>query len=423
METLTPGSSLAPPPPPIGPGRAAAPTLGGHAKPSSPWWKVLAGCAIGCGVVGVAVVAFLIWGAWWVVSPGAQVSTDLVITPEAVAVVHLAGDERAHGLTRLLGAVMGEHNRRQRQAAARELPDSLRWLERLGTAQDAQTADAIGMWIPSEATLAVLPAPDGRRHLALAANFRGFVRPIRAIITSAARGEGGHGSVYTHAGHEVTRFSNGSALSFAGGTLLWADQAELVEAALDRVEAETEAAGPAFLPEGAYQRLTAGHVLVGAADNRTGHLTALARDSILARAEDADEDGPEPPAEAPEPPPNPLLALVERLEATTFAVAIPSADRADVTLTGVALDTAAAEAWRAALAERLGGLRERAAAEGLEVEPVLGVAGRDVTLVLRISGLRSLIDAWAEESAAQIADDGAQDAVSSTPPPAEAPPQ
>lgn len=368
-------------------------------------------------------VAFLIWGAWWVVSPGSQVPTEVVVAPEAVAVVHLAGDERAQGLTRLLGTVMAEHSRRQRRAASREIPDSLRWLEHLGSAQDAQTADAIGMWIPSEATLAVLAAPDGRRHLAIAANFRGFVRPIRALVTSAAKGEGGHSSVYTHAGHEVTLFPNRSALSFAGGTLLWADKAELVEAALDRAKADGPAAGPAFMPEGAYERLAAGHVLVGAADNRTGHLTAMLRDSILTQADQANEDGDELPAEAPEPPPSPLLDLVERLETATLAVAIPSSDRAEVTLAGVALDAAAAEAWRAALAERLAAVWEKARADGLEVEHELRVTGREVTLVLHISGLRDLVDTWAEEAEAGTAGNDARGEVSSTPPPAEAPPQ
>lgn len=424
MSAQIPGTPLPPAPPPIVPGRTPAPpTLGTLSKPASPWWKVLTGCAIGCGAVGLAVVAFLIWGAWWVVSPGSQAPTEVVVAPEAVAVVHLAGDERAHGLTRLLGAVMAEHNRRQRRAAVRELPDSLRWLERFGTAQDAQSADAIGMWIPSEATLAVLPAPEGRRHIVVAANFRGFVRPIRTFLTAAMKGDGSEARVHQHGGQDVAVFPNGGALSFAGGTLIWSDSVELVEAALDRAKGSTPGAGPGFLPEGAYERLKAGHVLVAAADNRGGFLASVLPTMLEARPEGAGGDEAAPTTGSPERAPGPLDTLTERLQTATLALAVSSADRAEITLAGITVDQAGAEAWRAALAERLDGMRERAAADGLELEPELTVAGHDVTLVLRVSGLRRLVDEWVKDAGAQVEGGESPGKVSSTPPPAEAPPQ
>ena len=408
-------------PRPIGPGRVLAPpTLGTLSKPSSPWWKVLTGCAIGCGVVGLAVAAFLIWGAWRVISPGPQVPTEVVVTPAAVAVVHLAGDERAHGLTRLLGAAMAEHNRRQRQAAARQLPDSLRWLERFDTMQDARSGDAVGMWLPNEATLAVLLAANERRHIALAANFRGLVRPIRAFLTSAMKGKGSDATVHTHAGRDVAVFPNGSALSFAGGTLLWSDSAELVEAALDRAQSGTAAGQPGFLPEGAYERLKAGHVLVAAAHNRGSFLTAALMEAMEAPRYGAVGDEH---ASTAERSPHPFAALAERLQAATLAVAVPSADRADVTLTGLTRDEGAAEAWRTALTEYLDGLRERIAASGLDLAHELAVDRRDVTLVLHLSGLQHLADEWAKTMAGQVegAEPGGE--VSSTPPPPEAPPR
>jgi len=361
-------------------------------------------------VVVLAAVALLIWGACWVVTPGQQVPTDVVITPDAVAVVHLAGDERAQGLVHLLGAAMTAHDRRQRRAAARETPDLMRWLERFGAGQETQPADAIGMWIPKEATMAVLPAAPDEGRVVLAANFRGFVRPIRAMLTAGARGDGGKASVYTHAGREVARWPGGGALALAGGTLVWGEREALVEAVLDRIAARAAATGPAFLPEGAYERLQADHALVGAADNRNGALTAMLR-RAAARAG----------GEAPELPPHPLVDLVERLETATLAVAFPSSDRARVKLTARCRDEEAAEAWQNALFDLLEAVREDAAKHGIEIGPELRADGREVTAVIHLAGLRNLFEAWAEGAAAPTGGDSSEDDASSGRPPPEAP--
>lgn len=74
----------------------------------------------------------------------------------------------------------------QRDKTSEKMPESWRWIEKLGTAQDQQAAGALGMWFPTEATLVVVPGQDAGRHVLFAADFKGFVRPIRALITSSA---------------------------------------------------------------------------------------------------------------------------------------------------------------------------------------------------------------------------------------------
>jgi hypothetical protein len=430
MRSPTLDPSQAPPSsgaPPITPGHPAPilPSSGPRATPS-PWWKVLAGCAIGCGVVGLVVVAFLIWGAWWVVSPGSQVSTEVALVPEAVAVVHFAGDERAQGLAELLGALLTESNRRQSKAAFDTMPESWRWIEKLGTSQDRQAAGALGMWIPSEATLAVVSGQDAKRHVLLAANLKGFVRPIRALIASSARREHKARTVTTHAGQELTVFSESSALSFAGGTLLWSDDPRLIEEALDRAHDKLPPRSPSFLPESAYAELKNGRVLVAAATNRTGFLSTLGTFASVSGASDGpnpDETAGELPAEAPEPRENPLVPLVQGLEQATLAVTMPTRDRAEIELVLAPAAAAALQAWQTLLNERFEAARVAAGAHDVQLAHDLRVEGGRVIAGVRLSGLTNLVREWAEATALEIKrPDGSVGQDPLTPPPAEAPP-
>ncbi|MCU0290948.1 MAG: hypothetical protein MUF10_03025 [Thermoanaerobaculaceae bacterium] len=391
----------------------------------SPWRKVLVGCAIGCGVVGLAVAAFLIWGAWWVVAPGSQVSTEVVLVPEAVAVVHFAGDERARGLVELLGTLVTESGRRQNARTFSKLPESWRWLERLGAGQDQRAAGGMGAWVPSEATLVVVTGQDERRHVVLAANFKGFVRPLRALVTSSARREGKASTVTTHAGREVTVFSDSSSLSFVGGTLLWSDDTRLVEAALDRADDGPPARSPSFLPEDRYAGLKEGRVLVAAATNRTGLLTTLGTFASVRGPSDSPAAGKvtaELPAGAADSPENPLVPLVEGLDQATLAVTVPTRDRAEIELVLVPADPAALQPWRALLTERLEAVRLAAAAHEVQLDHDLRVEGDRVVAAVRMSGLTNLAREWAEVTARE--DESSNPGIGesdSTPPPAEAP--
>lgn len=427
--TLDPGQ--APPssgPPPITPGHPGPilQSIGPRAAPS-PWRKVLVGCAIGCGVVGLAVAAFLIWGVWWAVSPGSQVSTEVVLVPEAVAVVHFAGDERSRGLVELLGTLVTESSRRQNARTFSKLPESWRWLEKLGAGQDQRAAGGMGAWVPSEATLVVVQGQDERRHVLLAANFKGFVRPIRALVTSSARREGKARTVTTPAGREVTVFSDSSSLSFAGGTLLWSDDAGLVEAALDRADDGPPARSPSFLPEDRYAGLKEGHVLVAAATNRTGLLTTLGTFASVRGPSDSPAAGKvaaELPAGAADSPENPLVPLVQGLEQATLAVTVPTRDRAEIELVLVPIDPAALQPWRALLTERIEAVRLAAAAHEVQLDHDLRVEGDRVVAAVRMSGLTNLAREWAEMTSIEDdTSDAGADRGDPTPPPAEAPPQ
>lgn len=386
---------------------------------------MLVGCAIGCGVVGLAVVAFLIWGTWWAVSPGSQVSTEVVLSPDAVAVVHFTGDERARGLVELVGTFVTETGRRQNTARFGRLPESWRWLEKLGAGQDKQASGGMGAWIPSEATLAVVPGQDERRHVLLAANFKGFVRPLRALVTSSARHGGKARTVTTRAGREVTVLSDSSSLSFVGGTLLWSDDTRLVEAALDRADGGPPARSPSFLPEDTYAALKSGRMLVAAATNRTGFLATLASlASVRSSAADLSTEVSDErlPAEAPEPPENPLVPLVQGLDQATLVISMPTPDRAEIELALVPADGETSQAWRELLTKRLDAVRQAVRAHDVQLDHDLRVESGRVIAAVRLSGLTNLARAWAE--ATTIEDETSVDEVDghgTTPPPAEAP--
>lgn len=214
--------------PPPSPPASAPPAKAG------PWLKALLGCAIGCGALALLAVLAAGAGFWWLVSPGEQVATEGIAGGESLAVVHFAGLNDDPGVRELLTGAWWEMQRAADRRRAEESPEALRWLEEMGRAQS--NPSGLAMWIPRELTVAVERGADGAPAYLVAVNLASFPRLIRTLVRQVARSAEGEVARERHRGYEIEVLGPGGALSFAGSTLLFASEPELMRRALDRLE-------------------------------------------------------------------------------------------------------------------------------------------------------------------------------------------
>lgn len=197
----------------------------------SPWGKVLIGCAIVGGLailVGLAVGAF---GLYWLTSAGRHYPTAAVASERSQGIVRvgdLAGDAGARALlTRLFTRI-------QEAGDGPQLPQ---WMRNM---QAYQARQGISQWLPREATLSMEPDPEGVPRIVLAANMKGFVKPMRLAVTQAVKGDR-KASITHHGGHEVLNFGAETSLCFMEGTLVVSYHPSQMDPALDRLAAASPA--------------------------------------------------------------------------------------------------------------------------------------------------------------------------------------
>ena len=94
----------------------------------------------------------------------------------------------------------------QRRGGQPQLPA---WIRAM---QAQQARQAIGQWLPREATVSLEPDDTGERRLVFAANLRGFVRPIRMAVTQSMKGDP-HATITRHGDREILNVSVSAALS------------------------------------------------------------------------------------------------------------------------------------------------------------------------------------------------------------------
>jgi hypothetical protein len=344
-------------------------------RPIPVWGKVLLGCAAVAALLGVAAGVLVLAGVWWVFNPGTQIATDRVVTPDAVAVVRFSGEHDLDALSELATLFFAETSEQQRRADPGRLPEPLRWLERMARAQDARAGQGLGIWLPREVTAAVVPDGATRRRVVMAANLRGFIRPIRWFLLHA---NSRPGRIETRFGTEVVHLRDDAALAFAGGTLLWTDQAALLDGVLREAKASGPARRPAFLPGAEYDGWTHGWDLALVADGRDGRVLARIAGALGGRA--APEDGPSVEEES-------LPSLGWAAAGARFA----TADRLEARVTLAGADAASAQRWRALLDSFLAAQEKAATAHGLTLAGSSRLAPGGVTADVRLDGVKEFV--------------------------------
>lgn len=210
----------------------------GQVKSLPPWGKALLGCGVGClGLVVIGVVLFSI-GAYYMVSPGAQIATDTIVGPESQAVFRLYGGRQDSQLGSLLVMMVNEIQRADRQ----NMPEGLQWLSGLGNQSQAKELER---WVELEATVTMEEGELGLEPVA-AVNLPLYARLARWAITWT-------GTATPYAGYTYYRYPdrnnplrerNEPVFAFADNTLIVAGDRRSMEAVLNRLASD----GPVELP-------------------------------------------------------------------------------------------------------------------------------------------------------------------------------
>lgn len=347
-----------------------------------PWWgKALLGCGVGCAVLGAGAGVLFFAGVWWVLTPGVQIATDQVVTPDAVAVLHFSGQENLEGLTQLASVFLAEANEEQWRQRRERLPDSLRWIESIARMQDSQAGQAIGMWLPREATVAVVPNENGMRRVVLAANLRTFVRPVRMIVLHSSHPPR---RVEKRAGAEIVHPQGDAAVCFAGGTVLWANPASALDRVLERARANSPPDRPAFLPAARYDRWKSGWSLALLADGRDERNREIVA-GLLGSGSDAEAEG---------------RTAREREPSLSYVAAgarLATADRFEAEFDLAVPDAVSASRWQALIDSLLARGAKTARAQGLTLTGTSRQTADGLTADVRLDGITAFVRRWAAE--------------------------
>lgn len=324
-------------PPPGQP--AAAPFtpggIAGRGGPRQPPNKLLLGC--GVALVAGLLLTVVLWlvGAYFLYSSGDQLPTAAVIGEGSTGALHFRDDPDDPGLTAfldLLGAELKEFDRRRK---GKDLPEDLRWLQELQGGQQLD-ADALRMYLPTDATVALEGRGPGEGELLFAANPAGFVRVIKTVLTRIIPAKPGAERKYR--GAELLGFGDGQWLGFHGGTVLFAAELPALKLGVDRLEAEVAGVPPSPLRAELQPIAERWHLsglvrlpareLLALLDRLATGLEVPAEDQ-LAQAGDRSEELAEPVGEAERrfpPPPSLPAAVAEQEAAASFGLSVAGAD-------------------------------------------------------------------------------------------------
>ena len=323
------------------------------------WGRVLIGCAIVGGVFLVTGAVALVLGMYWLTSAGRHYPTAAVAGPHSQGVVHvgdLAGDR---GSTALLTSLFRRlQDVQQRRSGQPQLPA---WIRAM---QAQQARQAIGQWLPREATVSLEPDDTGERRLVFAANLRGFVRPIRMAVTQSMKGDP-HATITRHGDREILNVSRTAALCFMDGTLIVTLQPATLPQAIDRLAAAGASPPPAE-----------GRSLPGTWDV-SGWMSGPAGVAVLESLLQPSHAEGDPAGET--------------FRELRFGIDIASQDEARVVAEVAFVDKDAAAAARPWLAEGVARLRERMESSGLFAQASDALAGERVRYELNLSGVDSAL--------------------------------
>lgn len=349
---------------------------------STLWGKLLIGCLVLAGLAVLVVIILFAAGSYWFLSPGKQQAVEKAVSPASQGVVHIVEPDQDPGIRVLVTRFVYAAQRAGQARDRKELPPSLRWVEGFQRQQAAQSSANAGAmlswWLPREAVVSFEPIPgEGGTQTLFVANFRRMVRPVRMLLEAVARDDR-KVKRRAHGGEELLVFPSGATVSFAGGTLLWASDPRVVEAALDRLAgpAREPPAGPILPPDPEGKWDAAGTATAPAAIGKV----------LAAVSLDRGEEDP-----------------LRRAKALTFGLDVATADEIAAELTFSFASAAAAEAAEEELRGRLEVLGIRNAARHLTFTYEAERSGEGLVATLRAGGIEEALERWVaglEESGA-----------------------
>ena len=136
----------------------------------SPFAKVLVVLAVTCAALFGVVLLAMIAGGVWLFMPGSQVESTRAIPAGSTMIARVHADVDDPGVSQLLALVGRQVQAAQQAQQARELPEELRFLARM---QSANMTDALASLWPRDVTVAAAEAPHvhhrgeeiGRAHV------------------------------------------------------------------------------------------------------------------------------------------------------------------------------------------------------------------------------------------------------------------
>ncbi len=221
------GGMMEAPKPPLLPPRGSIPA----------WAKALIVTGVGCGAVIAVLFAVSMGGMIWLFAPGKQIDTRVIAGKSTEAIFHFKNQEDRSGLSALINRFFVEMQKIQNQVQREQMPESMRWLVDLQSAQNQKSMGAMQMYIPREVTVTVEGSKgEYVRNTFVAVNPSMFSGMIKVMFGIPAR-FGQDVQRLEHNGHEYVVMKEGSAMCFIGGTILWAQMGEGMPELLDRVDA------------------------------------------------------------------------------------------------------------------------------------------------------------------------------------------
>ncbi|MCP3982703.1 MAG: hypothetical protein GY716_25710 [bacterium] len=201
-------------------------------KGMQPGLKLLLGCGLGC--AGIALILFIIGAllVYWVVTPGAQQPTTLLVGEQTRDVAYFDGSDPDGGLDAMIAGILLEFDHAQREAMARN-PDVPTWARKLQSLGNQRNTGSLKMYIPSEVTIVQEQFPDAEPEMVVAGNPRYFARFAGRIFGWIAD-ENEDLELREYRGREYQIIDGESALAFLGGTVIWSEGERSMERAIER---------------------------------------------------------------------------------------------------------------------------------------------------------------------------------------------
>ncbi|MEM8960671.1 MAG: hypothetical protein AAGD38_04265 [Acidobacteriota bacterium] len=331
--------------------------------------KILIGCGIGCGMLIIVSVLAGVMGTAWFMTPGEQIATGEIAGDDSTGMVAARNIGNDPGLNSLFERTLVRMSDIQHEQQAEHMPENLRWLNDMSAQQNQNTA-GMRMMMPKEATLAFEPGPDGDPDFVLGLNLRMMARPLRMLMTWAAKQEG---QLLDYRGRKIIVDNDDDVvISFADNTMIISGSREALERALDRViDGPPPGATPglyrAIIPEGNWD-------ITGGFDNTDGRF-----DGFLLTEVDDDIRS---------------LPGVQNASAIGFGIDIETSDRFSGTMAVQPPAGADFDAWQAEVEANWHDVIVDAAEDGLDLQITTSREGNLLVSRLVAEGLDQVIDNW-----------------------------
>lgn len=336
----------------------------------------LFGCLAGCGALVVLVIAVLFIIGWWLLSPGRYIPPEQFIPSYADGFQIVQVDVSDAGISALLQAIESEMMRGREVELPADAPPLLRQLVKL---QQQQKSGWLQTIAPRALGFFWRTKAKGKITGCATIHLRKFGGLARLLLYLMARK-----NKTTYAGkHRIIMVGSTDYLSIVGGTVLFADDVELMRGMLARTDAR---ANTATIPKdlrAIYDAVKPNSdvIAVFKSDKAVlqGHFTQLAellmgrdyRNSELSKRTDAI-----------------LLTIAVISNVVGYGVDIKSANKC---IGKLIVDTPYASQCSEAIASFLGSWQDALKERGIEFQFSIQPSAKRITVPFAISGIKALL--------------------------------